>query len=1248
MRIERLEISGFKSFPDEVALELGAGATAVVGPNGCGKSNIADAVFWVLGELGAGTIRARGKDLIFSGSALRSPLGVAEVRLQVGGVAAPVSGPAGNGRKAERRGAAGAPGADPAADGAAREVIVTRRVDTTGQSTYEMDGRRCKRRDIQRLFAGTGLGPGSYALIEQGRANEVLSRKPEELRQLVEEAAGLGPYRLNGRESEANLRAAEKALSRVRERLAEVDRGIRVARRDARTARRVRRTGDRIRLLGIAEQAARREALAARIREGTVPAAKLKAERGRRVASLGAFEGFIEEIRRRSERAHEELREAARRIGDMRGRRAQAHALLTEGERAASLRARQRARLDAEERDLRARIEERDAARRESARRAREFPERLAGLASAAAERAAARDAALAEERRSHLAVVETRREVERLGAATGALRRTGKQYEAQKERIAAARLGLAGAQTELEGRIEHSIRVHSEADSRRRAQEEEAARLAGALERAGRIWQGAVAEAAAARRAEAGAQRDLDALRARLRSLRALVLSREQLGAGASRLLEAARRKRLPLRGAVGEAVEVDRDYEFAAERVLGVHRIRVERAADLLGLVEELGGDDAGPCEVLVSELVEAAPRPEPRHPEGTDRLREHVAVADAGLGAAIPDAAVVPDLRAAFAAYQRRPALYVTRTGASVTPPGIVRFGRGGPGEGFLAARREAAELENEQAGAERRLAGLSAALAAADEAADRAERALEEIRESHRAAEALAGRARLASERSAEGLADLRRRSEELAAEVSLHAEDARRNDEAAAQASAALGRDRKRLEEISRALGGREEALVSARRNLLAGEREWQESDRELTRLGAVAEEVRGQSRALEEQAHEDRKRLAQIVAERAALAREEEQWKSRRASALSEESAADSGAREWEVREGRLTRAAAALRVRLEPAVEAARMRRRELDAVEDRFAAVQGGVREARGLLRDMESEFRRAQGSTLDEEAARLPAALLGRTRASIAEELRRMKEEMENLGPVNEIAEVRLAELGAEREEQAAQLRDVEEGIADGLKAMRRQEREARRVFREAFEAVSAGFDRAFGQLFGGGRAELRLVEGPAVGAEGGDADEAPVPRAHGASSFFEPPGGARSGVGIAAQPPGKKLQSVRLLSGGEKAMTAIAFLIALFRYRPAPFCLLDEVDAPLDDANVQRFAGLLAELKKSTQLVVITHNRLTMEACEHLYGVTMEEPGVSRLVSVRLGDAELRGWIAEAAASPADEPVLAVSA
>lgn len=1299
MRIERLEIAGFKSFPELAALEFGRGATAVVGPNGCGKSNIADAVFWVLGELGAATIRARGKELIFSGSSLREPLGVAEVRLHVSGVGSPGANPSGNAAAgngsgsasngngvhapveamagAARNGASAglAPELPLSVSDPAREVIVSRRVDASGLSTYEMDGRRCTRREIQRLFAGTGLGPGSYALIEQGRANEVLSQKPDDLRLLVEEAVGLGAYRLNRRESEANLRAAGKALDRVRERLGELDRYIRMARRDSRTASRVREAADRARLLGIAEHAARREALLARIRENVVPEERLDAERERRSRSLSAFERHLEAIRQHAADTDVELRDATRRLGDLGARQARAIALLDEGERAALVRASQVSRFEAEAKTLSARLEDFDAALQASAQRAEQFPALLEELTRAVNERGTARDAAVSREGEAQSAVWHLRREADRARVRLGALRLSCEQHALRRERLATARVGLSGAQRELEARLAHATSVRSETTSNLEAQEKEAAHLGAEVERASQAWRSAAAAAESARDEEVKAERDLAALSARLRSLRAVVQSREQLGTAATSVAEAAERLGLRLGGVVGELVAVDPGYEVAAERLVGVHRFRIESVSDVPSLIQEVGGDTAGSSEVLVSELLRAFGPPGGPPDDGSDRLGDHVSPTDPELGSVVPDAVVTDDLPTALDAFLKRPGLYVTRTGVTVAPPGIVRFGRGAPGEGFLSTRREVAELEVREKEGSRQLAGLSRARAAAGETAEQAGAKLEELRSEHRRAEHQVGNLRLESAKHGEAAENAGKRLEELAAEASANAEEVQRNEEDDARVARQIAADEARLEEASGGLAGREEALRVARRELSDRNQEWREADRELARRKAVAVEVTDHARELGQQAEEGRRRLDRIRSERVAASAEEEGWRARREAARAEQGTSEAGTREWQARESVLAEAAGNLRVRLQNALEAARSRGAELRTVEERLLEIRSGTQEAQSLLRELESEFQRAHGGALEDEIAALPDSLLGRTREEIAAELHSVRERIEKLGPVNEIAQARLRDLEAERREPESHLKDVEQGIADGLRAIRRQDREARRIFAEGFEAVSSGFDEAFRQLFGGGRAELRLVEpknggkdrdsadardilekepgaGVSTNGAGDAAPEDPgeatmsVSAANGASAT-ERPDHVHPGIEIAAQPPGKKLQSVRLLSGGEKAMTAIAFLIALFRYRPAPFCLLDEVDAPLDDANVQRFAAMLGELKRDTQLVVITHNRLTMEACEHLYGVTMEEPGVSRLISVQLGDA-VDNWIAGTADSGAGGPGVAAHA
>ncbi len=1245
MRIERLEIAGFKSFADPVAIVFHQAATAVVGPNGCGKSNIADALFWVLGELGSATIRARGKDLIFGGSELRGPLGVAEVRLEVSGVERgggvdPSGGANGNGAA----GHAAAPG---------RRVVISRRVDASGGSVYEMDGRRSTRREIQRLFAGTGLVAGSYAMIGQGRVTEVLTSKPDELRLLVEEAAGLGPYRVNRKEAESNLRAAERSLERVRERLGELERLIRRARRDSRAARRVRKLERRAGELELARQLILRNTWLREIGRGEQPLRRLEAEAQRRAASLRAYERFLGSLREERDATQIRLDERNHAAFDWRSRATKAAAVLEEGERAAEQRNAERERLEQEEADLSEAVARRRATGADHARRTRELPARVEALALQVRERSDARVAARDAERRSHLRLEAARREVERLQGAMRTHRMAREQHQESVERLGELRVRLDGERRALEARKAHVGRAEAEALRRQQEAEATALRRRDELRLAERRSQDAAAALEAATSAASDAGRALAETDARLAAQRALVLSREQLGPAAARRLAAAGGEDGPLLGAVGEAIEVEPGYEAAAERLVGAHRLRVRSVEDLLDLARE--ADDTEPLEVLVSEL--AASAPSSRAVDG-DALRDHVSGADAAVQALVPDAEVVADLQTALTRFRERPALYVTRAGESVIPPGVVRLGRGGPGEGFLSARRELAVLEHGRADAERRLADAGKALEARQAEAGRAGEEREARREALTAAEGEALRRRIETERCAAAVAEVGRQLEELSSRLDRNRDEAERNEASGVRVAEAIERDRALLERAASDIPEREEELDAAREALTTSEDAFQTADQALAREQAIRDEVRRADQTRDREAREDAGRLDRIAAARTRLAADEAAWEERRATAERELEAA-------RVRAKEASRAAERLRARVSeldgfvrPGDDRLRERRGELDAVEERLAPQRGRIQEARALLRHLESEFEMEHGKPLGEEGASLPDGLLDRPVEEVERELGSVRDGLERLGPVNQVAEARLAELEGEREGPAAQLRDVEEGVADGRQAIARQDREARRAFRTGFDHVNRNFDEAFRQLFGGGRAEL--VRRPSAAAPyppdaptaapNGEPDPAPngaapsseVPGGNGDAAVSDPnhaPADEEPGIEIFAEPPGKKFQSARLLSGGEKAMTAIAFLIALFRYRPAPVCLLDEVDAPLDDPNAQRFAALLDELRQETQLVVITHNRITMEACRHLYGVTMEEPGVSRVISVEIDAEGFDRWVAGEASPPA---------
>ncbi len=1195
MRVERLEIAGFKSFADAVAITFAGGATAVVGPNGCGKSNIADAIFWVVGELGAGAIRGRGEELIFSGNAERKPLGVAEVRLHLSGL--------------DRDGSP--------------DAVVGRRVDRSGRSAYEIDGRRSTRKEVLRLLAGTGLSGRSYGLIEQGRMGEVLSRPPEELRRFIEEAAGLGRYRQDRRESEENLRAAERALAEARQRMADLDARIRRARRDARHAGEAKQLEATLRRVEIAEQLARRRDLEARIAEGTGPLERLAGEVGRRRASLLVLERRLDAMRTRLDRCAAELREAVRLIGEARRRRGELDALLREGARAGEARRIRRERRLDEERAIREAQTRRRAERGEQVRRA----EALDGLAEEAGSGAASRrsglDTARSEVARAVAALEAAQRAALKSREAAQELAFRLDQHERSEERLLAVaqRLGverqeLVAREAELDAAEREAAR---ELQARVEAESDAVARWRN-LDRLRREQADALEEA---RAGSAAAERDLGRIRGGREAAESLVRSREQLGPASRKLLKLAQGAGLDLPGAVGEALDVDEGYEKAAERVIGVHRIRVRRAAEVRELQRLAEGAGVRSWEALVGELVGG---PAPEGPREGDRLRRRVRSEDPALSASIPDAAVVPDLDAALAAYAEAEGSYVTPAGDSVTPSGLVRVGLSGPGTGFLGARRDLARLEAEEAEADR------AARERADEAAAASVRLEDASRELDRAAGAR-DEARRARERAAGDLDSGRRRLAETrralaAADASRseNDEDRERNREALEGARRAI-RDRRRDLEAheNRVEAAREESQAAGGRAREA-ESEWEAAERESHRAAAEAERARQGLDAARRQEEQDERRLSGLAEDLRELEREDLEWTRRREEAGASAVAAERDEAELGARETELARGERELSNRLEAASEPLLARRAELRAAESAEAAARAELGAGRSSLSELEDEFRRRYGKSAAEAARALPADLGERGRDDLAEETDRLRAGLERMGPVNETAGAALTRLEEERARPAEQLQDVESGVRDGMRALARHDIDARKRFGAAFDAVDRNFAEAFEELFGGGRASLRLVERH-------EPEEEDARPASGVPQDLE------AGVEILGEPPGKKLRGVRLLSGGERAMTAIAFLIALFRFRPAPFCLLDEADAPLDDQNVERFAAMLGRLRATTQLVVITHNRHTMESCDHLYGVTMEEPGVSRVVSLDLRDAAASDWLTDAEAPSA---------
>ncbi|HEV8201118.1 MAG TPA: chromosome segregation protein SMC [Candidatus Polarisedimenticolia bacterium] len=1287
LKLERMEIHGFKSFYGRTRFEFPEGITAVVGPNGCGKSNIGDAISWVLGEQRASSLRSESmEDVIFNGSQGKKPLGMAEVSLHFRNVRARLGDAAcgtldgdtavspdvmmdplgdatkaiaeqghgnghGNGHHGHGNGqgnghgdaavveaeagaseavpvvaealapaGAGAEGAatvaapaEAAAEGTTTqparffledlpdEVVVTRRLYRSGESEYALNGQRCRLRDVQDLLARTEIGTRLYTTIEQGKIDQILLAKPKERRVLIEEAAGILGYKIKRRHTEQKLEATQANLLRLADIAVEVDKQIQSLRRQAAKARRYRRLMEALR--------ERRASLAWRrlldCDAGLEASARALSELGEREAAsageLARAESDLEALRLKLDAAEEEARQ----------RRDALHALDME--------------LD--------RIQERQRAGSEQAadleRRASEAEEEIGALHARASERDAAGQAV----------TVELGLEAERVRAAEGALQAL------EEDRIAQA-AGIARAEADLEGmrqRLLERLDRLAESGRRRAALEEQGRSALQALERlarergdaektaldldaglrllaeetlgrqarveeSGRVHH---EEAAGLRHAEEGlAEAELRleerrgrfaALSDRLEALADLERRHAGMAEGVVDLLRGG--DGFEARGVVGESLDVPAGLERAVAAALG--RLQdglivpaMHEAARGARLLRQRGtGRAAFVPAGSARDLL--APGP-PEAFEGIlGVLSERVAGLERGgvIESRLSRVLLAADLEAAVAAAPSLPGWsFVTRDGDLLDADGAL-YGGDGPElqHGVLARRAERTALA-------RQIEEIDAERGAAERDCETLRREAGE----RRARVAAAG-AQLEDEQRGHFQSDLARQQKEaergriLATLPLLEHEAGRLEREAATRAQEAFQAKGEQQEHEAQRVAEEEGIRVAS------------EGIASLRGALDAAQGKASEARAMVAAGHQ---RLAALARERESVAEAERELRAR----LAERDAQRLAARARLQEIARLSAEFAEQRERITATrVEAAAQDEAALAGLAyDRSLhhAREQAAKEARALLETtrgerQEQEIRRARlgsdlehleascredlGRTLDELRAAPPILEEGRTLAEDEREVAEGRASIDAIGPVNLMAIEQCTELEERHSGMEKERQDLEAAIESLRDTIRRINRESRQRFLSAFEAIKAGFETSFTVLFGGGRAELRLQEGE--------------------EDILE------AGVEIAAQPPGKRLQSLALLSGGEKALTAVALLFSLFRYRPSPFCVLDEVDAPLDEANVERFTKLLRELTDDTQFIMITHNRKSMEAANLLYGVTMEEPGVSKVLPLR---------------------------
>jgi len=1274
LKLKKIQMLGFKSFCDRTEVQLaGTGLAAVVGPNGCCKSNIADAITWVLGEQSAKSLRGiKMEDVIFAGTRDRKPLGMAEVSLTLvdpevydgNTLAEGESEIVGDhtvtsidtasdwdesalraeaAQESEEAVADAQPGTTYEAEGPAKklaeaeasetsatnnvvlkirrrkfgrspvragEITVTRRLFRSGDSEYLLNGKICRLRDIQDIFMGTGLGGETYAIIGQERIGQLLSSKPLDRRGIIEEAAGITRFKTKKRLAELRLESAKQNLSRVNDIFEEVTRQMGVLKRQAAKAERYTALREELR-------GKLRIVIASRLTQMDAEQAITAAEITRLGALIDAqateLDTMDAEHSTGVERGYQldsEIRESA----------AKANTSAVELERIAAR--------TAANADRVAELTQRIAAGNDDLAQSRAQLETLAGeleshrsfLETATAESTAARNTAHAQQAQAH----EATRNVLAAESQAETLRHSAMQA---MQRAAQANNEIAQAEAALSALEQEKSRLESESAAARAELEQLGVQrgqakltFEGVTERLQRL----AAEIASLRQSldskrneETASRRRGDELRAeaaslhgRRGSLEALIREHSYSTDTVRDIFRANARHEhsgiAPL-GTLADFIEVDGQYETIVDEFLrdelnyivvrswdaadeGVRLLQADVAGRATFLVHKTGQLETGQLET--ESISSAIP------------LRNCIRVLN-GFGRSLEsilpklrDGYIAPDSATARSLAAQHPqAFFLSPSGETfhnVTVTG------GKPREqGPLALKRELAELQTKVDAIESDLAANELATAALTRDIAEFTVTLDARTHEQRDAERESANSGAALQQMEAETARIEGRLQQwqLAAarnqdQRQSHADlITRKRDEAATFESERTTIEAQvtgLTEKIAALRLGREElqAAAAAAAAALAGlEERRRNADANFEQTNRLYE---GQSQ-----------RIAQLDSQLTAAAAEKQRREEETAE-LSTHHTELTEMRAQAIAEGEtLSAEAAALRTAMSELDTKLRALRHETEALREQRAELSARAAKLTSDLEHLESTCLNdlsVEAIVLREDAAiiRIEAEAL------VAEEeaARALKQRLEAMGPVNMMALEEYTETSQRHAFLEAQRRDLIESIENTQASIKEIDDVSRIKFDEAFKAINQNFSATFSKLFGGGQAFMRLTD-----PEGLSSDQ--------------------SGIDIIASPPGKKLQNVLLLSGGEKALTALALLVGIFEFQPAPFCVLDEVDAPLDETNVGRFARLIAQLAESTQFIVITHSKRTMEQADVMYGVTMQEPGVSKIVSVSLG-------------------------
>jgi chromosome segregation protein len=1275
LKLKRLQVLGFKSFCDRTELKFhGDGVAAIIGPNGCGKSNIADAISWVLGEQSAKSLRgSRMEDVIFAGSRDRKPTGMAEVSLTLidpeeytgpdaqdptqieiedevpensyqdwdeGEIRAHAAeeteraveeAQPGRTEDVDSEPANGtAPNAEAASENGplvmlkirrrkfqqnfhAGEIVVTRRLFRSGDSEYLLNGKLCRLRDIQELFMGTGLGPESYALIEQGRIGQILSSRPTDRRAIIEEAAGVTKFKTKKRLAEARLEEAKLNLSRVNDIFEEVTRQMNSLKRQASKAERYARLRDEMRgklrvvlaskFTQLDQETVELDAQINRISEElqqqTEIVQQLEIEHGERTQRSYAVSTETEQNRERLKQITIEMDRA---LGRRRNNEERCAELVVRTGASEAELAQVRHRLTALESEL------------DSNRQI---------LNSATADLAAAQNDLLVAQQEATSATAnlselerqqeEWRSSVMQSVASAAALRNHLTQAE---ERLAAvdreaqrlqAEIATANAQVEAFGGQRGQLALEFETVSQR---------VSGLSEEIQQTRQLIESK----RREETEAKVRLDGLRAeyasaigKRSSLEAVIAEHGYSTESVRRLFQSGGMQGgLAPAGVLADFLEVEPRHERVVEDFLRdeLNYIVVKSwdAADegLRLLRSDVDGratflvhpeDAQAKFSFVLDEAAHSAPPGQPILPlKSTIRVLNgfgkslEVILPKLRDGYIVPDASLGREL-----ALENPDAFFLSESGECFH--NVTVTGGKQRAEGPLSMKRELREvlrlleeLERSLRDEELQVVSLGREIREFTALLDRLEG---DKRESEKQAmtsghmlQQLDAEMTRVGERARTSMSELQRLSAERAEQQELIA--ARR---------AGIAECEQRRAEIEQEMVNGQDRLAWLRQQR---EMATQSASERAARVAALEERHRSAAAVME--------RIASLVAEmreRAEALRnqidlattEKEQRETENIALAAQLVDLEAERNAGEARDGLLQFESEQIRARLSEIEELLRGARQLLDQARDRRGELSAAAAKLQSDAHYMGETCLNELGVQRDELMADAAIVMVfGEQLASEDQAYREMRTRLDAMGPVNMMALEEYKETAERHGFLETQRKDLIESIENTQATIREIDTVSRQKFEEAFHRINENFQATFKKLFGGGHAFMRLT------------DEE---------------NSAESGIDVVASPPGKKLQNVLLLSGGEKALTALSLLVGIFRYQPSPFCILDEVDAPLDEANIGRFTELVREMSVQTQFVLITHSKKTMSIAPVLYGVTMQEPGVSKLVSVRFG-------------------------